>query len=325
MKQVSVWVTVGIWAFLSLDGILFALWQGYQGRAFVSTATSISLLLLFMLLFAAHGVADKVSSVLGRGSGWFLGVFIFLIFLLYLWGTHSFAMGRIGIMGAFIFLPLALAISGEKSAPGSWQDVLTIAAVWAFVKFAPSHYLWLYPGNRLGYVFTVLVAVNVALATFLLVRKTKGIGYSIGWGKNWAFYVLGSILVFACIAIPLGIFMRFITFAPQWTHWSSFLGLSLGILIFTAWPEELLFRGLLQNLLARSSKSELVGWWTSSALFGLSHITNNGHFPNWRYVILATIAGLFYAWTWRKTNSISASALVHAAVDITWHFFFRTL
>ncbi len=84
MKQVSVWVTVGIWAFLSLAGILFALWQGYQGRAFASTATSIALLLLVMLLFAAHGFADKVSSALGRGSGLLLGVFIFLIFLIYL-------------------------------------------------------------------------------------------------------------------------------------------------------------------------------------------------------------------------------------------------
>jgi membrane protease YdiL (CAAX protease family) len=48
-------------------------------------------------------------------------------------------------------------------------------------------------------------------------------------------------------------------------------------------------------------------------------------FPNWRYVILATIAGLFYGWTWRKTGSIFASAIVHALVDALWHFLFRTL
>jgi membrane protease YdiL (CAAX protease family) len=80
---------------------------------------------------------------------------------------------------------------------------------------------------------------------------------------------------------------------------------------------------LLQNVLSRSCKSEFAGWWTASVLFGFSHITNLG-FPNWRYVILASIAGLFYGWTWRRTNSIFASALVHAAVDTTWHFFFRT-
>ena len=98
----------------------------------------------------------------------------------------------------------------------------------------------------------------------------------------------------------------------------------LGILFFIAWPEELLFRGLLQNMLSRASKSDLAGWWTASLLFGFSHITNGG-FPNWRYVLLASIAGFFYGWTWRKTNSIFASALVHAAVDILWHLLFRTV
>jgi membrane protease YdiL (CAAX protease family) len=80
---------------------------------------------------------------------------------------------------------------------------------------------------------------------------------------------------------------------------------------------------LLQNFLSKASKSDLAGWWTASVLFGFSHITNMG-FPNWRYVILASLAGLFYGWTWRKTGSIFASALVHGAVDATWHFLFHS-
>ena len=87
--------------------------------------------------------------------------------------------------------------------------------------------------------------------------------------------------------------------------------LDLGDSVFHGWPEEFLFRGLLQNMLARSTKSEMAGWWTASVLFGFSQITNMG-FPNWRYVILASIAGLFYGWTWRRTGSIFASAIVHA-------------
>jgi hypothetical protein len=135
---------------------------------------------------------------------------------------------------------------------------------------------------------------------------------------------LGSYVVFACIAIPLGMKMHFIAFAPQWQRWTMYAGLSVAILMFTAWPEELLFRGLLQNFLSRALNSDLVGWVAASVLFGFSHITNLG-FPNWRYVLLASIAGIFYGWTWRKTGSIFASALVHGAVDATWHFFFRTL
>ena len=323
MKQLGVWVTLGIWALLSFAGVVFALWEGYSGRSFATTATAAALLLLLLLLFAARGLAERFSNGVGSGSGPLLGVAIFLIYVIYLFGTGTFALGRLAIMAGFIFVPLVIAMSAQGAAPGSWQDFVTIAGVWTFVKFGPSQYLWPYPGGRLAYIFTVLVAVNVAVATFLLARRTKGIGYSIGWGSNWSIYVVGNFLLFGCVAIPLGISMRFIAFAPQWSRWSSFLSLSVAILVFTAWPEEFLFRGLLQNLLARSSKSDVAGWWTSSVLFGLSHITNGG-FPNWRYVILATVAGFFYAWSWRRTGSIFASALVHAAVDVTWHFLFRT-
>lgn len=324
MKQLGVWVILGVWAALSLAGVGFALWHGYSGRAFAATASTASLLLLLMLIFAARGLSDRFAAALGSGSGLLLGVSVFLLYVLYLFGTGTFLLGRPLVMAAFIFVPLVISMSAQSASTGSWQDFVTITGIWTFVKFGPSQYLWPYPGGRLAYVLTVLVAVDIALATFLLARRTKGIGYSIGWGSNWSIYVIGSFFFFGLIAIPLGISMRFISFAPQWSRWSSFLGLSVAILVFTAWPEELLFRGLLQNLLSRVSKSELAGWWTSSILFGLSHITNSG-FPNWRYVILATVAGFFYAWTWRRTGSIFASALVHAAVDVTWHFFFRTL
>jgi membrane protease YdiL (CAAX protease family) len=170
----------------------------------------------------------------------------------------------------------------------------------------------------------VIVAVNLAIACFLLLRRVKNVGYNIGWGGSWGLYVVGALAVFACVAIPLGMRMGFISYAPKFGEWKTFIPLSIGILFFTAWPEELLFRGLLQNLLSRSSNSETVGLVTASVLFGLSHITNM-RFPNWKYVLLATIAGLFYGWTWRKTGSIFASALVHASVDILWHFLFRTV
>jgi membrane protease YdiL (CAAX protease family) len=324
MKQLGLWPVVGIWAAFCLGGALYASWQGYGGRAFAATLTTFAFLLLVTLVLAARGVAEGVAGKFGPGAGLLLGASVFLAYMVYLVGTGTFAVGRAGAIAGLIFVPLALAVSSRGAAAGTWQDFVTVAGVWVFVKFGPSHWLWPYPGARLAYVMTVLMAVTSALASFLLVRRLKGVGYSIGWEKGWAGYILGSFVVFALIAIALGTAIHFIAFAPQWSKWSTFVGLSLAILMFTAWPEELLFRGLLQNLLARASKSELAGWWTASMLFGFSHITNLG-FPNWRYVILASIAGLFYGWTWRKTGSIFASALVHAGVDATWHFLFRTL
>jgi uncharacterized protein len=322
---------LGLWAVLALTGALYSSWQGYGGRAFAATLMAFSFFFLVMLLFAARGVEDSLASRFGAGSGYFLGAAVFLVYLIYALGTNTFAFSRSAAVAALVFIPLGLAASAERKPPGTWQDFVIILAVWLAVKPLPnpwgwslSHWLWPYPGGRLAYIFTVLLCVNIALATFLLLRRINGTGYSIGWGRHWSFFSLASFIAFACIGIPLAHAIHFIQFEPQWSQLKTLPLVSLGILFFTAWPEEFLFRGLLQNILSRASNSDLAGWWTASILFGFSHITNMG-FPNWRYVILASIAGFFYGWTWRRTGSIFASALVHAAVDITWHFFFRTL
>jgi membrane protease YdiL (CAAX protease family) len=108
-------------------------------------------------------------------------------------------------------------------------------------------------------------------------------------------------------------------------HWKSLPVDAVGIFLLTAWPEEFLFRGLLQNCLSRTLSSETGGWFAASVIFGLAHINNNGVFPNWRYALLGTIAGIFYGRTWRKTKSIFPAAIVHALVDTIWHLLFRTL
>jgi len=315
---------LGLWAALCFAGALYASWLGYGGRDFAATLTAFAFFFGVMLLLAARGVADSLSSRFGAGGGYLLGAAAFLAYLIYALGTNTFAITRVGAVAGFVFLPLGLAASAQQRPMGTWQDYVTLAGVWVTVKFSPSHWLWPYPGGRLAYVFTVLLSLNVALAAYLLVRRSNGIGYSIGWGRRWSFYVLASFLILGCIAIPLGEAMRFIQFAPRWGEWKSLPFLASAILFFTAWPEEFLFRGVLQNMLSRSYKSDLAGWWTASILFGFSHITNMG-FPNWRYVILASIAGFFYGWTWRKSGSIFASAIVHALVDVAWHFLFRTL
>ncbi len=319
---------LGLWAAVVMGLAAFALvsgkTQGYGGRGLLSAGLPFALLLAFMLLFAAQSVSERFVAMVGAGSGWLLGLAVFFVFLLYAIGTGTLSLLRLAAAAAFIFLPLLLLASAQNSAPGSWQDLLTIAIIWTAVKFGPSHWLWPYPGERLAYILTILLAVNVAIAGFLLLRRAKNVGYSIGWDRRFTFSILASLALFAAIAIPLGTKIQFIQFAPRYHEWKSFLPLSLGILFFTAWPEEFLFRGLLQSQLSATTRSNTTGWLAASVLFGFSHITNM-HFPNWRYALLASIAGLFYGWTWRRTNSIFASAIVHAAVDILWHFLFQTL
>jgi membrane protease YdiL (CAAX protease family) len=308
---------------LAIAASLRGLGYAYGGRAFVAALATFGLLQGSALVFAARGMLERVAAA-GASSGWLVGFAIFLTYLLYAFGTGTLSFARLGAVALFLFLPLAILSAAGKASAGSVQDFLVIAGVWVAVKFGPAHWIWPFPSGKLAYILTMLLSVNLAIAGFLLVRRIKGVGYSIGWGGDWTFSILASLLSFACIAIPVGVKLRFIAFDSHHQSWMALPLNAIGILLFIAWPEELLFRGLLQNCLSRATKSDLFGWIAASALFGLSHITNGG-FPNWRYVLLAAIAGFFYGWTWRRTNSIFASALVHGAVDLLWHFLFRTL
>jgi membrane protease YdiL (CAAX protease family) len=104
----------------------------------------------------------------------------------------------------------------------------------------------------------------------------------------------------------------------------NFFFLFIGIYLTVAIPEELLFRGILQNLLVRSihkGPRGLYGLLIASVVFGASHL-HHAPVPNWRYAILATLAGIFYGNVYRTRQRLCASALTHALVDALWHFWF---
>jgi membrane protease YdiL (CAAX protease family) len=322
--QISPLACIGLWAALSFLATLYAVHLGYDGRAFVATLVTFAFLLAVILFCASRGFSEKLLARFGAATGYLLGAAAYISYLVYAVGTGTFTLVRAGEAAAFAFVPLLLAASAKNAAPGAWQDFASVAGIWVVVKFYGARLLWPYPEGRGGYILTVLFALAIGLSAFLFARRIGGIGYTIGWGRHWGWFVLASFLVFCVIAIPLGEAIHFVRFDPHVRPWRTLPGTALGILVFTAWPEEFLFRGILQNLLQRAMKSELAGWLAASVVFGFAHITNMG-FPNWRYVILATIAGVFYGWTWRKSGSIFASALVHMLVDTAWHFLFWTV
>jgi membrane protease YdiL (CAAX protease family) len=96
-----------------------------------------------------------------------------------------------------------------------------------------------------------------------------------------------------------------------------------GIFLFTAVPEEFLFRGLIQNWLARVTRSGIASVIIGAIIFGASHLNNGLAIPNYRYFLMASVAGIFYGRAWRNSESIMASSLTHALVDTVWSVFFR--
>jgi membrane protease YdiL (CAAX protease family) len=95
------------------------------------------------------------------------------------------------------------------------------------------------------------------------------------------------------------------------------------ISVATALPEEILFRSLIQNWLMQKFGATTAMLVVASVIFGCAHLNNGpGPLPNWRYVILATIAGFAYGKVFERASSVTASMILHALVDATKHVFF---
>jgi uncharacterized protein len=324
-RQLSIWTAVGMWTAAVAGAAVYGTWHGLGGREFAVTLGVLGFFLAAQLLLAAGNAGERMARRTGPRSGILICAVPFFAYLIYLLGTNSFTWWRAAISAAYVFAPALIAISAGSAKPGAWQDYLAMLAIFLPLKLRLLNGFWPYPGARIGYVATALLAVSVALATFLFARQFQGVGYNIVFGSSVALQIAFHFGLLALVVIPLGTVLHFIRFDPAIAQWKSLPLDALGIFLLTAWPEELLFRGLMQNSFARTFSGQTAGWVAASVIFGLAHINNNGVFPNWRYALLATIAGIFYGRTWRKTGSIFPAAIVHALVDTTWHLLFRTL
>jgi uncharacterized protein len=309
-----------LWLALALATIFYATWLGYGGRALACTLIALAALFAGELFAATANVTPALRRSLPAPAAWLLAVPMLASYGIYAVGTGSSTVWHWAIALAFVLTPLALLSLHSSGVPG-WNDYLALIAIALPVKLRWLAQLWPYPDGHLKYALTVLLAINVAIAGFIFIRALDGVGYSLSWSANQAWFILAAVAVVAVVAIPAGMALNFLHWAPGHVPLKSLPASIVGIFFFTAWPEEFVFRGLLQNMLSRTIKSENAGLLAASIIFGLSHIANGG-FPNWRYALLATFAGLCYGWTWRKTGNIFASTLVHTTVDVIWHMLF---
>jgi uncharacterized protein len=275
-RQFSVWAALGLWTASVAGAAVYGSWHGYAGRAFVVTLSVLAFFLAIQLLFAAGDLGERFARRTGSHRGVLVAVVPFLAYLTYLLGTNSFTWWRVATAAAYVFIPTLLVISAGSAKPGAWQDYLAMLAIFLPLKFRWLNGFWPYPEAKIGYVGTALLAISVALATFLFVRQLDGVGYNIVWGREPASAVLGNFGLLAVILIPVAIQLDFIQFDPALARWKSLPVDAIGIFLLTAWPEEFLFRGLLQNSLSRMLSNETLGWFAASIIFGLAHINNNG-------------------------------------------------
>jgi uncharacterized protein len=317
--ELMLWGALAIWATLLLTGVLVGLRMGFGGWPFAAAMAVCGVLLAGLLLPAAPRVSEQIVARCRGGGAWTvlvpLGAFVvYSLFVSRDW--------RAGIAGsAYVLAPTLLLAIKRSGGRASLLDYAAVLIVWLPVEFRWMYRLFPYP-PPLTHTLTILLAVNAGLAAFVFTREFPGIGYAIEWRRSFARPIGINLALFTVIAIPLGEAIRFIHWDPSLARLRSLPLFAVGIFVFTAWPEEFLFRGLLQNLLARSFRNQWVGLIVAAVIFGFSHILHSP-FPNWKYVILATIAGVFYGFAWKKTGSLLPGAIVHGCVDVLWHLLFR--
>jgi uncharacterized protein len=223
-------------------------------------------------------------------------------------------------------LPVAIAwlllrASGaDPEQRGDWRDYFILLIVGLAVDLRWFEAAW--PGGLRA--LNELFLVDAGLYGFLGIRQFSGTGFN--FFLRWSDWKTGlrELVFFAPPVLLIGIGLGFIHPHRNSPGLGGAVLRWIAIFLFTAVPEELFFRAWVQNLLERrvGRRGALV---LASVLFGLSHFNKrlgvHAHF-NWQYVLLATIAGIFYGRAWRENRRVPASAITHTTVDWMWGLWF---
>jgi hypothetical protein len=224
--------------------------------------------------------------------------------------------GPVEVAGALAYAAAPLLITADR--PRAFplpRDALLVLALWLPLELG-----WV----RGDFVLLRLLGLDLVLWLYAVERPLFEPGRIVPrqraeWG--WA---VGLSAVFLALAVPVALATGFAApgiSARTAGGWALFLVSTFWVI---ALPEEALFRGTIQELLARALRSPIAALALASVVFGLSHLNNVGRdrAADWRYVLLATVAGVAYGTAYLKTRNLAAPALTHFLVDFTWRGLF---
>ena len=214
--------------------------------------------------------------------------------------------------------PLESVAGNPGGQRGNWRDYLVLAALGLAVDLRWFEGAW--PAHLA--IFNKILLLDAGIYGFVFVRQLDGIGFDLRLSLRDASIGLRELAWYAPIALALGLGLGFLHFHPGWPAPRQAAVAWIFTFIFIAVPEELFFRGWLQNLLERRI-GRTWALFLTAALFGLSHFNKRTALFNWRYVLLAAVAGVFYGRAWRCERRVGASAITHASVDTIWSLWLR--
>ena len=289
---------------------------GYVRRYSIPAAAAIGIytcfLGLFLLLLVPGFFEIRRTGAIGL---------LFFPYLIYAAANNDFhwlAFGKIVLLAA---VPIAIFVFFPVQRPDRfhWQDATAWLWLMIPVILRQETGIWTKPVNLdfMARLFTLAVAVWC----WLVLRRTPGTGYRVAISVFGLRETIKHFALFVLIAVPLGSLLQLSAWNPTWQGVWKFCVDYITIFLFIALLEEFFFRGILQNLLARTLASPKRAQAAASLAFGLSHILL-APAPNWRYVIVASIAGWFYGSVFAATGTLMAPAMMHALVDTVWRTWF---
>jgi membrane protease YdiL (CAAX protease family) len=212
---------------------------------------------------------------------------------------------------------LGQAAAADAEQRGNWRDAIILLLLGLAVDLRWFDSAW--PNGLRA--LNELLLVDIGLYGFLAIRGLSETGFD--FHLRWSDWKSGvrELVFFTPMVLILGLALGFIHPHANLPPVGAAALRWVGIFCFTAVPEELFFRAWVQNLLERrvGRRSALL---IASVLFGLSHFNKRSAHFNWRYVLLAAIAGIFYGRAWREGRRVPASAITHASVDWIWGLWF---
>ena len=227
-------------------------------------------------------------------------------------------------LALYALLPVAIAalmLDARRVDPeqrGNWRDWLVLIGVGLAVDLRWFEAAW--PAHLA--VFNKVLLLDAGIYGLMAMRRLNGVGFDLRLRLRDVGFGLREFCFYAPVAILLGLAMGFLHGHALWPSWQQLGGAYLFTFFFIAVPEELFFRGWIQNLLERRVGR---GWALAitAVLFGLSHWNKRTTSFNWQYVLLAALAGVFYGRAWRRERRVGASAITHATVDTVWSIWLR--
>jgi uncharacterized protein len=268
-------------------------------------------------------IAERVARVVGRWPAMLRVCAPALLVAPYLLISIAQHVFRWTWFALYAALPVAIACllmraaTADPEQRGDWRDWFILLVLGLAVDLRWFDSAWPNGLRALNELFLV----DAGLYGFLAIRQLSGTGYD--FHLQWSDWKTGlrELIFFAPIVIVLGLALGFIHPHRNLPGIGSALLRWVGIFFFTAVPEELFLRAWVQNLLERRV-GRIAALVIASVLFGLSHFNKRSAHFNWPYVLLATIAGIFYGRAWREQRRVPASTITHASVDWIWGLWF---